>query len=190
MYYMSGHIFNNCYDKEPYRNGPVLIKKTKLSSNTGQTTLATDSTDANGYFKIYYTSTSTTATLILKTGNNSELMDSIPPNENLDDVDVYARVYANIKVSLNVINPHAAGDTLIIGFLNAGGGEKKIPCPLTSGPIYTGVNWSPINTTSFSGTRDRITHNFRINRLNAPAVTPFKIDKYCQDTVYVTVDIK
>ena len=84
-------------------------------------------------------------------------------------------------------NPHNLGDTLDIKRLGAFQ-SLKIPCPLTSGPIYTTTNYTPIDPMGFAGTEDYLSHSF-IPNTGYSYATYFIIDKYCHDTVYVTVTI-
>ena len=186
--FISGYIYNNCYDREPYRNGQIRLSRTRAGSYQQQIHIADDSTDANGYFKIYFPREHHANWMILKTGTTGDILEKIPPTENIENIDIFRRVFSTVKVSLNVINPRTAADTLVIEkidtqtFLN-------IPGPFTSGHLYTVSNYSSINTVGFNGTIDHITHNFKPNPVSPPIFTEFVIDKYCEDTVNVTINI-
>lgn len=186
--YMSGRIYNNCYDREPIRNAGIRLFRTKEGSNAQGKVVASGSTDSTGYFKIYFPKSESVNWMKLQGSGGGDIMEGILPTENIDDVDVFGRIYANIKVSLNVINPHSLGDTLDIERLGQSQ-SLKIPCPLTSGPIYTAINYTPVNPMGYEGTKDNIAHVFHPST-GFSYFTQFKIDKYCQDTVYITVEIK
>ncbi len=186
--YMSGYIYNNCYDRIPLQNSGIRLYRTKLGVTAGGDVVATGSTDQNGYFKLSFPPDHAANWMKLQTSGGGDLMEKIPPDKNYDNVEVFATIFANINVSLNVINPHNAGDTLVIGNFSNGGGEMKIPCPLMSGQIYSATDWSPVVTPGYGFTEEKVAWTFKPST-GFVYTKYFKIDKYCQDTVYVTVDI-
>ncbi len=187
--YMSGIIYNNCYDREPLRNYSIRLYRNSYFGNSENKVLATGSTDNNGYFKLFFPPDTQFSTLDLQSGSGYDIMINIPPTQNWENAEIFGSIYANISVSLNVINPHNLGDTLIIGSFSNSGGELKIPCPLTSGHLYTATNWSPVVTPGYPFTVEQIAWDF-IPSTGVTNSKTFNIDKYCQDTVYVTVDIE
>ena len=184
---MTGHIYNNCYDRIPARNLQINLYRTNDGSNQGGEDVGTSTTDSAGYFKITFPSSSKFNTMKLQT-SGGDIMEKIPPTGNIDNAEVFTRIYSNINVSLNVINPHNLGDTLRIGDFSNGGGELKIPCPLVSGHLYTATDWSPINPPGYLFTEQKIVWVFT-QSMGYVYDQSFKIDKYCHDTVYVTVTI-
>ena len=120
--YISGYIYNNCYNREPLRNVPIRLYRTKLGVIAGGDVVATGSTDQNGYFKLVFPPDHAANWMKLQTSSGSDLMEKIPPDKNHDNIEVFATIFANINVSLNVINPHNVGDTLVIGNFSNGGG--------------------------------------------------------------------
>ncbi len=186
--YMSGYIYNNCYDKVPVQNSSIRLYRTKFGTIQGGEVVATGTTDANGFFKISFPQDNAANWMKLQTSGGGDLMEKIPPDKNYNNVEVFTTIFANINVSLNVINPHNVGDTLVIGNFSNGGGELKIPCPLSSGPIYTATDWNPLAAQGYEYTEEKIAWTFRPST-GFVYVKSFKIDKYCQDTIYMTVDI-
>ncbi len=186
--YISGTIYNNCYDREPVRNYNIRLIRTQTGSDQHTTEVATGSTDENGNFKLFFPPSDKVNSMRLKSYNGGEFMTGIPPIANIENIEIFSRIYSNVKVSLNVINPHSIGDTL--GIKQLGSLQTlNIPCPLFSGPIYTTLDYTPVEPMGFYGTRDYIAHGF-FPPFTSAISTSFTIDKYCQDTVYVTVDIE
>ena len=186
--YMSGHIYNNCYDLEPMRNSGIRLFRTNSGSLQQGKVVASGSTDSTGYFKIYFPKSEDDNWMKLQGSGGGDILEGILPTENIEDIDVFGRIYANIKVSLNVINPHNVGDTLFIEKLDDFTNFLKIPCPLSSGTIYSIAGYTPVNPTGYNGTKDQIIHKFS----SSPSLVKFSdflIYKYCQDTVFVTVNI-
>lgn len=186
--FVSGVIYNNCQDKQPMAGYNFRLFQTNGGANQNGDIIATGKTDENGHFKIFFPPAVSINTMKLQSGSGYDLMTGIPPTENWENVEVFGSIKANIKVSLNVINPHAIGDTLDIKYLGAPA-SLKIPCPVASGSIYTAIDYVPVNAMGFQGTEDYISHGF-IPSTGFSYDTYFKIDKYCQDTVFVTVNIE
>ena len=186
IFYMTGHIYNNCYDRIPGRNLQISLYRTNDGSNQGGEDVGTSTTDSTGYFKITFPSSSKFNTMKLQT-SGGDIMEKIPPTGNIDNVEVFARIYSNIKVSLNVNNPHNTGDTLFIEKLDQFE-FFKISCPLTNGTIYSVANYSPVNPQAYDGISDDLVYKFKSNPNNV-YFKSFLIKQYCYDTVYVTVDI-
>ncbi len=187
--YMSGHIYDNCYDRTPLRNGIIRLFGMKYGDDQKGKVVAYDSTDENGYFKIFFPRDREIYYMKLQTIRGNDLMQEIPATSNMENVEVFATIYTHIRVSLNVINPHVEKDSLIIGNFSNGGSELKIPCPLNSGYLYTATNWSPIEAMGYAGTNEKIGWYFK-PYTGFTYSQRFKIDKYCTDTVDVIVDIK
>ncbi len=134
----SGYIYEDC-GMEPSANQYVdLFQDYEMGLiNDYGGVLASGYTDSNGYFKLEFNSEGT-GSIHLRAGGN--VMDAIPWNVQSSEVVVYRHPTCNIQVSLNVINAYEEGDTLTITDFDFATPEGlKVPCPLSSGILYTAI---------------------------------------------------
>ncbi len=84
------------------------------------------------------------------------------------------------------MNAYEDGDTLVIGDFRTLD-NMAVPCPLTSGILYTAEDFNLLGM-FYSGETKRI--NWYTTPYNDNTIyQDFIVDKYCNDTMYVTVDI-
>lgn len=184
---LKGILHNNCDEKAPLKNQGIQLFKTKDGHSDVGEVIWRGTTDPNGQFLINYDGYISDDYLILQASNSYDFLTEIPANENLENIVAYAAIKANIQVSLNVINPHSLGDTMNLKYMGSST-FMKIPCPLQSGPVYTVIDYVPLNPMGYNGTGDFVFytwtpddgHSYRTN---------FNMDKYCADTVRVTIDV-
>lgn len=184
---ISGYVYEDC------SLTPVPLYYLELfqgiSGGLGPTSggfLVSGYTDSTGYFELTYQSQNSTPIEIRE--KSATIMSNIPSNEDMEGLEVFLGVVSNIQVSLNVLQPYSAGDTLYISDLNPDATDMlKIPCPLSSGVLYTVPN-IPVYNLDYAGNYETI--NWWINAdTGANNQKTLYIDQYCSDTVFVTVDI-
>ncbi len=185
-YKVEGYIYEDC-SQEPYANRALQIwqdYEAGIFDDYGGV-LAEATTDENGFFSCSYKRENYSYCPVIQSDGGYEIM-MIPCDTDIYDVVAYIAPTANIQVSLNVINPYEEGDTLVIGDFTTLN-NLYIPCPVSSGVLYTAENF-PLLTMSYTGQSKYI--NWFITPYNDNAILHwFTIDKYCNDTVFVTVDI-
>ncbi|MBK8486625.1 MAG: hypothetical protein WAU21_11360 [Chitinophagales bacterium] len=186
----SGYLYEDC-NMEPKINHEVNLfqdYEIGLIDDTGGS-LATGYTDSTGYFRLEFNHDGIGA-IHFREGTNN-LMDFIPWNLEIAEVNVFRHPTYSIQLSLNVINSYIMGDTLTISDISAAGGSPdglRVPCPLTSGILYTYTN-VPLIGMIYEG------YNWEmiwwINEYNSVYdKQEFTINKYCNDTIFVTATIE
>lgn len=190
VYTLSGHVYVDC-NMQPYANKEIslyqVIERSGLGGPGSGGQLAVTTTDANGYFKIDYKDDGGGEMQIrykAGAGYNS-IMEEIPRKLTEQDMVLYKNPTTNIQVSLNVVNAHTANDTLVIGNFTAT--PLQLAGPFISGVLYTKINY---NTTImyYGGKADDIGWYFKNNNSESYRQS-YKIDKYCNNTIYVTCGI-
>ncbi len=147
--------------------------------------LAETSTDSNGYFKFTYSKKNNSYYPVIQSTGGYKII-GVPWDTNIYDLSAYVTPTCNIQVSLNVLNAYEEEDTLIIGDYRTLD-NMAVPCPLTSGILYTAENFGLLGM-SYLGEPKYI--NWFITPYNDSSVLQnFVINKYCNDTIYVSVDI-
>jgi len=188
-YTITGRLFENC-NMQPLSNQLIDLFQ-EYSTGVGGLNggiLAQTTTDANGNFKFDFKDMDGfTESIRIPAGQGyTKLIENIPQNQSISNIEVFKTIYTNFQVSLNVINPHSNTDTLVIANFETNT-EMHIPCPLTSGILYTATNY-PLLVKDFGGNFMRLTWYFNQYTGTLYEKT-FKIEKFCGDTVFVTVDI-
>ncbi|MFZ1609898.1 MAG: hypothetical protein WAT52_02445 [Chitinophagales bacterium] len=185
---IEGYIYNNC-SLEPYANKTIQLWQNYeigLFNDYGGV-LDETTTDENGYFKFTYAKENYSYYPTIQTPGGYDIM-TIPWDTNIYDVKAFFTSTCNIQVSLNVINAYTADDMLTItDFTFSTPNGLKVAGPFVSGVLYTATDF-PLLVSSYYGSGDEIIwwmnrYNNHYNKVN------FIIDKYCNDTIYVTVDI-
>ena len=190
-YTIAGHLYVDC-SQQPKSNFHLLLyQKGAYNPFTGVTTggeLASATTDANGYFKFEFKDLKGSENIIQYAAGAgyNDAMINIPTKTSLDNLVVYINPTTNIQVKLNVINPHTSSDTLFIKDFNTIEGFRIL------GPFYSGVAFTTTNASlpvmTFGSNNDYV--NWYLHPYTGTAYTKyFTIDKYCNDTVTVTIDI-
>ena len=190
-YTIAGHLYVDC-SQQPKSNFHLLLyQKGAYNPFTGVTTggeLASATTDANGYFKFEFKDLKGSENIIQYAAGAgyNDAMINIPTKTSLDNLVVYITPTANILVNMIVSNPHTINDTLVINDYRDGS-NLSIPGPFTSGMIYFVPNYS-LPIMYYEGERKRLSWAFYPNPV-AQIDKYFNINKYCNDTVTVTIDI-
>ena len=142
------------------------------------------STDSMGYFSTVFKNKGH-GPIELHCDKN-KILGGIPFAKNVSDIVAYKNATACIQLSLNVLNPHTIYDTLNITDLAYFSG-LKIPGPLHSGILYTAPSF-PLLEPDYNGYDKYIYWAF--NKYNGTRNEQvLKINKYCNDTIFVTVTI-
>lgn len=181
---LSGRVFSNC--GSPLANSAIVLYQAGTSTLSGLSDSYEESTstDAQGYFSVSFKDQGNKP--IQLRYNNNIILDGIPFGKEVNDIVAYESAKACIQVKLNVVNPRSSSDTLKI--TNLGGAEDlKIPGPFSSGVLYT-ANQYAFSGADYAGKSTRITWHF-----NAYAGVyekqDFIINKYCNDTIFVTATL-
>ena len=189
-YKIAGKIYLDC-SKAPLANYPIKIYQS-YEQNLGariDEAQATGTTDSLGNFSVDFEPNKSNQTIVLQfdaPNNTSVILSGIPKGRNVEDIVAYKSVSSCIKVSLDVINPHSALDTLKITDLASFSG-LKISGPFHSGVLYIASNYQ-FYEPYYTGIKKSITWYFnKYNGYHDEAY--FTIDKYCSDTIFVTATI-
>ena len=183
-YVLSGKVYSSC--GSPLSNANLVLYQEGNSTLTGISDAYQESTtsDAQGNFSVKFKYTSNQ--FIQLRYNNVTILNDIPFGKDVNDIVAFLTASACIQVKLNVLNPHSSADTLKITNFN-GNEDLKIPGPLTSGLLYTAGHY-PFSDASYKGKSARVAWHF-----NAYAGVyekqDFVINKYCNDTIFVTATI-
>lgn len=182
---ISGYLYEDC-SMAPLPNHYVELIQ-GITGGLGPTSggfLVSGYTDSTGYFELIFEDQNGQAIKLMDA--SSELMLEIPGRQDFKDLIVYRHPTCNIQVSLNVINPYTEGDTLIIGDFRTLN-NMAVPCPLTTGFLYSADDFNLLGM-YYTGEQKRV--NWYITPYNDNSIyQDFIIDKYCNDTIFVTVDI-
>jgi len=184
IYTITGHYYHDC-TKDPVKNAEIRLYQEPANGGATNVLLASTVTDSMGYYKFEFQEQNKEY-LYLRIPAGRTIMQDIPNKNSYDNLDVYYSPSTNIQVSLKVVNPYTINDTLVINDLR-GVGNLSIPGPFSSGILYNVANY-PLLFMSYSGELKYlnwvILPNFPSNRIQQ-----FFINKYCNDTIFVTVDI-
>ena len=189
-YTITGRLFQDC-NMQPVANQQVDLFQ-EYSTGVGGLNggiLAATTTDANGNFTFDFKDMDGfTESIRIPAGQGyTKLIENIPQNQSISNMEVYKTIYTNFQVYLNVFNPHPNTDTLVIANFETNT-EMRIPCPLSSGILYTATNYQLLNVAYGDNNYKRITWYF--NQYNGTLYEKtFKIDKFCNDTVFTTIEI-
>lgn len=188
-YTISGRVLQDC-GGQPYANKTLSFWQqvgTNLFSTSGGE-LGTTTTDANGNFTFNYNAKNSGDIRIQTPAGfgYSTLMSAVPSKKNLNDISIVQDATYNLQLSLNVLNPRSASDTLLINSSNFRQ-PIKVPCPLKSGVISNAPY--PVMEFGYGKSSQTIIWNFKTNSYTTPRSTVLAIDKYCSDTVRLVLDI-
>ena len=184
-YRLSGRVFYSC--NTPLANYPITLFQSGTSTLTGNTPSHEEmtTTDSLGYFSILFKDNGYGEVIELHCDRN-KILGGIPFNKNVNDIVAFKNATACIQLSLNVLNPHTVNDTLNITDLAYFSG-LKIPGPLQSGILYTAPSF-PLLEPDYNGYDKYIYWSF--NKYNGTYNQQIlNINKYCNDTIFVTVTI-
>ena len=184
-YTIAGHLYQDC-SQQPKSNFHLLLyQKGAYNPFTGVTTggeLAIATTDANGYFKFEYKDLKGSENIIqyaAGAGYNDAMIE-IPTKTSIEDLVVYINATTNIQVTMDVVNAHTSMDTLNIA-------GQLISGPFSSGIIYTETNLT-LPVMSYIGEKKEILWYFMPYN-GTHFSQPYVINKYCNDTIFVTANI-
>lgn len=189
---LSGYLYKDC-SKQPLANQAIDLYQQIIydpfthRESGGIFSIAT--TDNNGYFKMTYqldNKTQNEMPLLIETAGKEPII-GIPLDSSLEDIVAYQTPFYNLQLTLNVINPHSAVDTLHITDFSGNSSGLAVIGPLTSGVLYTRVA-IPLIGMSYTGVPSTITWWFNTYSGNYQE-KDYLITKYCDDTTFVTVDI-
>lgn len=187
-YTVSGHLYHDC-SKNPISNTKVrLFQNADNGGPVAGGELATTVTDSTGYFKFeFQDNKGKEMTVELATGTDYVgVMNNIPARTSIDNLIIYQSVSTNIQVRLNVVNPYTSNDTLVIsGYQTMQ--DLHVPGPFTSGELYTATNF-PLLGMSYGGQSKNLSWYFAPYS-GTHFTQPFNINKYCNDTIFVTATI-
>ena len=189
-YEISGQLFQDC-SKQPMANKPIDLFQ-EIQHNWDNSTdggvLATTTTDTNGFFKfVFKDKNGGEESIRYQAGAGyNEVLEKIPNRTSLDSLIIFNNPSTNIQVSLNVINPYTANDTLNIVNLNTNQ-WMRIPGPFLSGILYTAIDL-PLLGMYFDEENKKLTWYFNSDNQNFEDID-FEINTYCNDTIFVTADI-
>ena len=189
--YMSGYLYNNCYDSTPIANHPIRLYRTDIGVSNGPGTgiVGRDTTDVNGYFKIYFPPEHHANWMILQGAGGGDFMERIPPTQNHENIPVFANAFANLKIKLNIVNQHPAGDTLVLRNLNNLSQPLKIPYPITNGEVYSVANYVGLNAMGLEKTPLVMNWGFIPSSGFLPDTT-FSITKFCGEVNEFTINVR
>ena len=188
-YIISGKILQDC-NGTPFANQQLSffqsISSTITSTSGGE--LGTATTDANGNFSFSYTPANNEEIKILTPSGAGfgTLMGGIPKGINIEGLIIYTSPRFNMKVSINVINPHSAGDTLYILDLR-NNQVLKVASPLTSGHLYTASS-IPLPAMGYRESAIEMRWYFKSSP-NPIRYQNIPISKYCKDTINAVIEM-
>lgn len=189
--FMSGRLMVNCYDSVPMANYPLRLFRTFQGGLSGQDayTVGRDTTDSNGYFKIYFPEDHHAYWMYLQGSQGGEFMERIYPTQNYENINVFASHPANVKIRLNIINQRNLGDTLVLKDLNNYGQSIKIPFPIQNGYTYTAYDYTGLEQMGLENTKLFMNWGF-IPSTGFFYDTTFYITQYCGGMNEFTINIK
>ena len=190
---IKGHLYNDC-DKIAIKNYPLLLRNYYFENNYPKyVTLATDTTDANGYFEFTYTNPVAGINIYISDdgGVNPGFINNIPI-QNIDSLNVYGNPTCNVNVKLNVQKAYTSNDILEINDLTGGNKpNKKIAGPFTGSTLYTVPKYALLNAYYFDATHPIVDSSVYVGyNLNN---TGWKVKRFVPlpcASVDVVIDIK
>lgn len=188
-YTITGNMYKDC-SLEPVIGLKLFLLggENSIFGHGTSGVMATSTTDSNGYFKFVFSDFGGTSQAIQYAagyGYNT-VMEHIPVWTSLDNIVLFLHPSTNIQVSLNVINPHTISDTLLITNFQ-GTHQLKLPGPFSSGILYTAISYSLFDI-YYDGEVKQLNWLFTPN-LGQIFRKDFTVNKFCQDTIFVTADI-
>ena len=144
VYTIKGILSQNC-NHTPIAGEALELWQQREVGNQ-KATLATTTTDGNGYFTFSYKVDNDNYPLTIRNAGGYTYMERIPQRQNLQNLVVYQAPTTSIKLSLNVQNAYTSSDTLYITDFRIYTTEKlKIAGPFTSGELYTAPTFDLLN---------------------------------------------
>lgn len=185
-YTITGKLYQDC-NMQPVANQKVDLFQ-EYSTGIGGVNggvLAETVTDSNGYFKFEFKDKNGyTESVRIPAGlGYSKLLEFIPRNQSISNVNVFISLTSNIQVSLQVSNAYTSSDTLYITDFRDLSKKLKIVGPFLNGTLYT-TNFFPILNRSYSGNGESL--GYKINNANW-IIQLFTLNN-C-DTTFVNVPI-
>ena len=144
VYTISGYLYDDC------NMVPISNQELELRQNVDNGGLipkdgyqATAITDSNGYFYFEFENVESGYEYIryIAGAGYNTLIEGIPQQMNIENLNVYKNPTCFISVSLNVINAHSATDVLIVNNLNNFYEDIIINGPFESGLVYESINY-------------------------------------------------
>lgn len=189
-YEISGHLYEDCF-MQPMTNKEIeLYQALKINwdNSTKGGVLATTTTDADGYFKfVFKDKGGGVESIQYQAGfGYNEIYESIPNRTSFENLVIFNNPTTNIQVCLNVISSHSSGDTLNITDFRTNQ-WMRIPGPFSSGSLYTKTNYTLLGM--YHGFETLFVRWYWNSDHQNYKDVNFLVNKFCNDTVFVTVDI-
>ena len=183
-YKLSGRVFISC--NTPLANYPIVLHQGGTTTLTGPTDIyeVMTSTDSMGYFSVVFKNKGH-GPIELHCDRN-KILGGIPFAKNVSDIVAYQNATACIQLRLNVVNPHTINDTLVIADY-AIYDDLRLPGPFQSGILYTATNFQILEP-EYGGAQKSVRWHFNTYH-GVYEKQPFLIDRYCNDTIFVTATI-
>jgi hypothetical protein len=181
---LNGTIYHSC--NTPARNMKFILLREGTSSILGSTDFYQETleTDSQGHFCHIFKKEGGSGPISIKY-LEKKILQAIPVDKDLCELKAYLRTTATIQVRLNVTNPYTSLDTLkITNFTTED--ILSVPGPLTSGILYTGEYTLLDN--SYGGTNKTLYTYFNSNSAQRKKQEVL-FNKFCNDTIFVTVPI-
>ncbi len=186
----SGYLYEDC-NMEPKINHEVNLfqdYEIGLIDDTGGP-LATGYTDSTGYFRLKFNHDGIGA-IHFREGTNN-LMDFIPWNLEIAEVNVFRHPTCNIQINLNAENSYSDDDILIVNNLNDLLNNVEINGPFEDGVLYEISNYTMLGMiydTTFGGLKfvSYLDIGYKVNEIEW-SVKRFNISA-C-DSIFVVLDI-
>ena len=186
-YIITGRLFQDC-TMLPVSNQAIDLFQeysTGLDGHLNGGVLAQTTTDGNGNFKFEFKDMDGfTESIRISAGQGfTKLIENIPPNKSISNIEVFISLTSNIEVSLQVLNTYTSSDTLFITDFRDLSNKLKVAGPFINSTLYTAVDF-PILNINYSGNNESI--GYKINNDNW-IILPFTFNN-C-DTTIINVPI-
>lgn len=185
---VSGRLLEDCSMK-PVPNQSLDLFQEYLMGLDGRLNggiLAQTTTDANGNFSFEFKDEHGSTYSIRRPAGlgYKKLIENIPQNQSIFNINVFKSLTSHIKVSLQVSNAYTTSDTLFITDFRNLSKKLKVAGPFLNGTLYTAEDF-PILNNNYAANIESI--GYKINNANW-TILPFTFNN-C-DTTIINVPIK
>jgi len=185
-YTITGKLYQDCSMQSVANQAVDLFQE--YSTGVGGLNggiLAQTTTDVNGKFTFNFKDMDGfTESIRIPAGQGyTKLLENIPQNQSISNIDVFISLTSNIQISLQVSNTYTSSDTLFITDFRNLSEKLKVAGPFLNGTLYTAINF-PILNKKYTGNGESL--GYKINNGNW-IILPFTFNN-C-DTTIINVPI-